>query len=169
MKCISEVVQCLSSVTLRCREIGPRDHENGALTLFYKKHIVLRDREGTNLTVSKEANTCTYQWMKSNLYRQFDCVLCPRYFAIVGDIPWNNIQLPFCFDSQKFIGDYPEELFTDEAAKSVISGFQKKLKSISAEIKARNAKLRVPYPYLLPERIPNSIAIWARKKRDHQV
>lgn len=60
---------------------------------------------------------------------------------------------------QKFIGDYPEDLFVEKAAKSAISGFQKKLKEISAGIKERNAKLVVPYPYLLPERVPNSIAI----------
>jgi len=65
----------------------------------------------------------------------------------------------FHFHSQKFIGDYPEELFIDEAAKNAISGFQEKLKGISAEIKERNARLVVPYPYLLPERVPNSIAI----------
>ncbi|XP_078365380.1 allene oxide synthase-lipoxygenase protein-like isoform X2 [Oculina patagonica] len=63
------------------------------------------------------------------------------------------------YSDEKFIGDYPEDLFIEEAAKSVISNFQKKLKGISAEIKARNAKLVVPYPYLLPERVPNGIAI----------
>lgn len=63
------------------------------------------------------------------------------------------------FNDEKFIGDYPEELFIEEPAKTAIEVFQRKLKGISAEIKARNAKLRVPYPYLLPERIPNSIAI----------
>ena len=69
----------------------------------------------------------------------------------------SNIDFNFSF--QKFIGDYPEQLFVEEAAKSAINGFQKKLKRISIEIKERNAKLVVPYPYLLPERIPNSIAI----------
>jgi len=63
------------------------------------------------------------------------------------------------FADEKFIGDYPEDLFVERAAKSAISGFQKKLKEISAGIKERNAKLVVPYPYLLPERVPNSIAI----------
>ncbi|CAH3165667.1 unnamed protein product [Porites evermanni] len=63
------------------------------------------------------------------------------------------------YPDERFIGDYREELFTDAAAKTAISGFQRKLKQISAEIKERNAKLEIPYPYLLPERIPNSIAI----------
>ena len=63
------------------------------------------------------------------------------------------------FPPQRFIGDYREDLFIDPPAKSAISSFQKKLKQISAEIKQRNANLEIPYPYLLPERIPNSIAI----------
>ncbi|KAJ7337207.1 Arachidonate 5-lipoxygenase [Desmophyllum pertusum] len=63
------------------------------------------------------------------------------------------------FQDEKFIGEYPEDLFIDEAARSAITAFQVKLKGISEEIKARNAKLTVPYPYLLPERVPNSIAI----------
>ena len=71
----------------------------------------------------------------------------------------------FHFHPQKFIGDYPEELFIDEAAKNAISSFQKKLRGISAEINERNAKLVVPYPYLLPERVPNSIAIWDHGKQ----
>lgn len=75
--------------------------------------------------------------------------------------------LIICSNWQKFIGDYPEELFIEEPAKAAIEVFQRKLKGISAEIKARNAKLRVPYPYLLPERIPNSIAIWASKEKEN--
>ncbi|XP_073233506.1 allene oxide synthase-lipoxygenase protein-like isoform X2 [Porites lutea] len=63
------------------------------------------------------------------------------------------------YQDERFIGDYREDLFIDPPAKSAISSFQKKLKKISAEIKERNANLEIPYPYLLPERIPNSIAI----------
>lgn len=75
--------------------------------------------------------------------------------------------LIICSNWQKFIGDYPEELFIEEPAKAAIEVFQRKLKGISAEIKARNAKLCVPYPYLLPEQIPNSIAIWASKEKEN--
>lgn len=63
------------------------------------------------------------------------------------------------FSDEKFLGDYPEQLFTEEAPKSAIASFQKKLQGISADIKKRNAQLLVAYPYLLPERVPNSIAI----------
>ena len=66
-----------------------------------------------------------------------------------------------CFASQKFIGDYPEGLFTDAKAKDAISEFQKKLKRISAEIEERNKTLEKAYRYiyLLPEQVPNSTAI----------
>lgn len=63
------------------------------------------------------------------------------------------------FADEKFLGDYPEELFVEEAPKSAIAAFQKKLQGISAKINERNSKIAVPYPYLLPERVPNSIAI----------
>mgnify|MGYP002259959699 CR=1 FL=1 len=75
--------------------------------------------------------------------------------------------LIICSNWQKFIGDYPEELFIEGPAKAAIEVFQRKLKGISAEIKARNAKLCVPYPYLLPEQIPNSVAIWASKEKEN--
>ena len=61
--------------------------------------------------------------------------------------------------SQKFLGDYSEGLFTDGPALEAISRFQENLKQISEAIKERNKSLAVPYTYLLPERIPNSIAI----------
>ena len=64
-----------------------------------------------------------------------------------------------CFCFQKFLGDYSEGLFTEEEALKVISKFQMNLKKISAAIMERNESLAVPYTYLLPERIPNSIAI----------
>lgn len=63
------------------------------------------------------------------------------------------------FADEKFLGDYPEELFVEDAPKSAIAAFQKKLQGISAKINERNSKIAVPYPYLLPERVPNSIAI----------
>lgn len=40
-----------------------------------------------------------------------------------------------------------------------ISRFQSSLQRISEEIQERNASIEFPYPYLLPERVPNSIAI----------
>jgi len=40
-----------------------------------------------------------------------------------------------------------------------ISRFQSSLQRVSEEIQQRNASMEFPYPYLLPERMPNSIAI----------
>lgn len=67
----------------------------------------------------------------------------------------------FFFSSQKFIGQYPEELFTEDKAKNAISEFGEKLKEISKEIETRNTTLDEPYQYvyLLPEKVPNSISI----------
>lgn len=41
-----------------------------------------------------------------------------------------------------------------------IARFQSSLQRISDAIKERNALVEFPYTYLLPERVPNSIAIW---------
>ena len=68
----------------------------------------------------------------------------------------------FFFSSQKFICQYPEELFTEDKAKNTISEFREKLKEISKEIHKRNTTLEETYQYvyLLPEKVPNSISIW---------
>lgn len=63
------------------------------------------------------------------------------------------------FPDERFLGDYTDGLFTDNAALEAILRFQGKLNEISSEIKERNKQLEVPYEYLLPERTPNSIAI----------
>lgn len=63
------------------------------------------------------------------------------------------------FSFQRFLGDYSDGSFTDMAAREAILRFQGKLNKISQSIKKRNETLEVPYTYLLPERVPNSIAI----------
>ena len=70
-----------------------------------------------------------------------------------------RFNLTFWSLSQKFLGDYSEGLFTDGPALEAISRFQENLQKISEAIKERNKSLAVPYAYLLPERVPNSIAI----------
>ena len=84
----------------------------------------------------------------------------------IGDYPppgvvHDQFSWQYLLFSQKFIADYSEGLFTDDKAKHAISEFRKKLKRISAEIEQRNASLeeQYRYPYLLPNRVPNSIAI----------
>ena len=39
------------------------------------------------------------------------------------------------------------------------SRFRDRLKDISKEIKARNAQMTDPYPYLDPDEVPNAISI----------
>ena len=67
---------------------------------------------------------------------------------------------------QKFLGDFSEGLFAEDAPLKAISRFQENLKGISAAIRERNKELDIPYEYLLPERIPNSIAVWWSGRQD---
>jgi len=63
------------------------------------------------------------------------------------------------FPDERFLGDYSDGSFTDMAAREAILRFQGKLNRITVSIKKRNETLKFPYTYLLPERVPNSIAI----------
>uniref|UniRef100_A0A8C9REF4 Hydroperoxide isomerase ALOXE3-like n=1 Tax=Scleropages formosus TaxID=113540 RepID=A0A8C9REF4_SCLFO len=57
------------------------------------------------------------------------------------------------------LGVYPEEYFTESVPCKLIKKMQRKLKGLSEEIKERNAELKLPYPYLCPEEVENSVAI----------
>ncbi|KAH0626134.1 hypothetical protein JD844_000915 [Phrynosoma platyrhinos] len=64
------------------------------------------------------------------------------------------------------LGKYPDEHFTEEASKRLISAFQEELKKISNEIEKRNeslAKMGGPLPlnykYLYPPSVENSVSI----------
>ncbi|KAL5471056.1 hypothetical protein EMCRGX_G029132 [Ephydatia muelleri] len=58
-----------------------------------------------------------------------------------------------------YFGNFPAERFTEAKAQNLIARFRKALDEIDGHIKERNAQLDVPYIYLLPSRIPNSITI----------
>ena len=60
---------------------------------------------------------------------------------------------------QVVLGSYPEERFGEPAAKQIIENFQKELSSIEERIITRNASLDVPYCYLQPSEIENSVSI----------
>ena len=60
---------------------------------------------------------------------------------------------------QVYLGTYPPEQFVEERAKAAIERLQVKLEEITLEIEKRNRELDVPYIYLLPKKIPNSITI----------
>uniref|UniRef100_A0A3Q1ITS4 Arachidonate 15-lipoxygenase type B n=1 Tax=Anabas testudineus TaxID=64144 RepID=A0A3Q1ITS4_ANATE len=57
------------------------------------------------------------------------------------------------------LGQYPEEHFTEEIPRQLIKDFQAELKTLSSEIKDRNSILDIPYTYMDPTEVENSVAI----------
>lgn len=57
------------------------------------------------------------------------------------------------------LGTFPAELFTEEKAKAAIKEFNATLDAITEEFERRNLDLEVPYIYMMPKKIPNSITI----------
>lgn len=55
---------------------------------------------------------------------------------------------------------YPDEHFIDKPVKEAMETFQEKLNELSTAIKTRNEGKKLPYYYLSPDRIPNSVAVW---------
>uniref|UniRef100_A0A673IV92 Arachidonate 5-lipoxygenase-like n=1 Tax=Sinocyclocheilus rhinocerous TaxID=307959 RepID=A0A673IV92_9TELE len=58
-----------------------------------------------------------------------------------------------------FLGVYPDKHFTEQSVIEATKTFRKKLGEVTNIIKSRNEKLKLPYWYLSPDRIPNSVAI----------
>ncbi|XP_029020092.1 hydroperoxide isomerase ALOXE3-like [Betta splendens] len=56
-------------------------------------------------------------------------------------------------------GQYPEEHFSERIPCQLIKAFQAELKELSSDIRARNSTLKLPYPYLDPAELENSVAI----------
>ena len=63
------------------------------------------------------------------------------------------------FGSQRPLGTYPDEHFTEEAPRRSIAVFQNRLAQISRDIQERNRALELPYAYLDPPLIENSVSI----------
>ncbi|XP_036407953.1 hydroperoxide isomerase ALOXE3-like [Megalops cyprinoides] len=57
------------------------------------------------------------------------------------------------------LGVYQEEYFCEAVPCRLIQEYQAELKDLSESIKKRNKKLKLPYPYLCPEDVENSVAI----------
>lgn len=57
------------------------------------------------------------------------------------------------------MGTYPEQRFDEPATEDMIDKFQEELSLLSEAITTRNAKLEIPYTYLNPSIIENSISI----------
>ena len=60
---------------------------------------------------------------------------------------------------QYALGYFPEEWFDEEVPCKLMKKFQEDLKSLSDLIKKRNAKLELPYTFLDPDYVDNSVAI----------
>ncbi|XP_073695395.1 polyunsaturated fatty acid 5-lipoxygenase-like [Garra rufa] len=61
--------------------------------------------------------------------------------------------------NERFLGMYPDMYFTEQTVEEAIKTFRAKLKEVTNTIKSRNIELRLPYCYLSPDKIPNSVAI----------
>ncbi|CDQ83396.1 unnamed protein product [Oncorhynchus mykiss] len=57
------------------------------------------------------------------------------------------------------LGQYREQYFTESQAQEVIDKFKQELKEIEEHILTQNEGLELPYLFLLPSRIENSITI----------
>ncbi|KAJ3582931.1 hypothetical protein NHX12_000094 [Muraenolepis orangiensis] len=57
------------------------------------------------------------------------------------------------------LGSYPSEHFGEPFTLEIIKLFQESLASLGEKIAKRNAELPVPYPYLHPAQIENSVTI----------
>ncbi|XP_015418753.1 PREDICTED: arachidonate 15-lipoxygenase [Myotis davidii] len=57
------------------------------------------------------------------------------------------------------LGQHEEEYFSGPEPKAVLKKFREELASLDKEIEVRNAKLDMPYEYLRPSRVENSVAI----------
>ncbi|XP_047401823.1 polyunsaturated fatty acid lipoxygenase ALOX15B isoform X3 [Sciurus carolinensis] len=57
------------------------------------------------------------------------------------------------------LGTYPDEHFIEEAPQRSIAAFQSRLAQISRDIRERNQSLALPYTYLDPSLIENSVSI----------
>uniref|UniRef100_A0A8C2ZSV3 Si:dkey-17e16.9 n=1 Tax=Cyclopterus lumpus TaxID=8103 RepID=A0A8C2ZSV3_CYCLU len=70
----------------------------------------------------------------------------------------------FCLLSETYsdmvpMGSYPDERFQEPAPNQMIKEFQAELSNLSEAISTRNMQLEIPYSYMDPTQIENSIAI----------
>ncbi|XP_041271391.1 polyunsaturated fatty acid 5-lipoxygenase isoform X2 [Onychostruthus taczanowskii] len=62
-------------------------------------------------------------------------------------------------DKELFLGMYPDEHFVEKPVKEAMAKFRKNLDEIVNTITERNKNKKLPYYYLSPDRIPNSVAV----------
>ncbi|KAK5616190.1 hypothetical protein CRENBAI_015965 [Crenichthys baileyi] len=59
----------------------------------------------------------------------------------------------------EYLGNYPEQRFTDDVPLQKTKTFEEQLKSLSLKINERNKHLELPYPYLDPKVVENSVSV----------
>ncbi|KAM4592168.1 polyunsaturated fatty acid 5-lipoxygenase [Odontesthes bonariensis] len=62
-------------------------------------------------------------------------------------------------ESELFLGMYPDEHFIEKPVKEAMQKFRKQLAEISSSIRRRNEEKKLPYYYMSPNKIPNSVAV----------
>ncbi|OCT70163.1 hypothetical protein XELAEV_18037084mg [Xenopus laevis] len=62
-------------------------------------------------------------------------------------------------DNEIFLGYYPDEHFVEKSVKEAMVKFRKNLEEITSFIQDRNKNKKLPYYYVSPDRIPNSVAV----------
>lgn len=58
------------------------------------------------------------------------------------------------------LGQYPEDHFCEEVPHKLIKVYQGELEVLSTMIRTRNKSLEIPYTYMDPALVENSVAIW---------
>ncbi|XP_031177932.1 hydroperoxide isomerase ALOXE3-like isoform X2 [Sander lucioperca] len=79
--------------------------------------------------------------------------------SFVGVVMSNVWQLSRKYSDFVPLGTYPEQRFEEPAALQMIEDFQAELSSLSVAINKRNSELELPYTYLNPKEIENSVTI----------
>nr|XP_060630271.1 polyunsaturated fatty acid 5-lipoxygenase isoform X1 [Anolis sagrei ordinatus] len=62
-------------------------------------------------------------------------------------------------ENEVFLGMYPDEHFIEKPVKEAMKKFRKNLDDITSDISERNRNKKLPYYYLSPDQIPNSVAV----------
>lgn len=80
------------------------------------------------------------------------CAL-PRLVGVTGS------KLLPCPASQVPLGQHSEEHFSSPEAKAVLMKFREELAALEEEIEIRNKSLDIPYEYMKPSLVENSVAV----------
>eukprot|EP00066_Takifugu_rubripes_P002283 XP_003964111.1 PREDICTED: arachidonate 5-lipoxygenase-like [Takifugu rubripes] len=62
-------------------------------------------------------------------------------------------------ENELYLGTFPDDHFTEQPVKAAMDKFRKQLADITYSIKKRNERKDLPYYYMSPHKIPNSVAI----------